>query len=188
MTLRIYVADLAAYNAGTDKGDWVDLDGSTTEQEILDSLIEKGMLGKYNEYAIHEYENFEGPQPATITEAQSIAKAYKELSDETLWALYCEWCIDYSYDVAESVEKFEEAFRGLYADVADYAYEQVKECGDIDEDNYLFRYIDWEKLGREMEIGGDIFVINVSYEIFLAHHPDGHTYSHAPVAIFDNHI
>lgn len=188
MTLRIYVADLAAYNAGQLKGDWVDLDGSETETEILDSLIEKGMLGKYSEYDIHDHEGFEDLTPSSITEAIALAKAYEELSDEALWPLYCEWCSNNRYVPAESVEKFEEAFLGLYADVADYARETAIDCEDVDESSYLFNYIDWDKLGRDIAMGGAISTIEVSYKAYKAHHPNSYTYGHTPVAIFDNHI
>ena len=171
MSFRIYIADLAAHNAGIQKGDWVDLDGSEEETEILVNLIEKGMLGKDNEYAIHDYEGFEDLAPSSISGAIALAKACDDLGDDNPRPVYCEWCEDNGHDPAESVDTFEEAFRGIYADAGDYARETAIDCGDISEGSYLFHYIDWERLGREMEIGGDISTIEVDYSVYKASTP-----------------
>ena len=187
MSFRIYIADLAAHNAGIQKGDWVDLDGSGRGNGNPRQSDRKGMLGKDNEYAIHDYEGFEDLAPSSITGAIALAKACDDLGDDNLWSVYCEWCEDNGHDPAESVDTFEEAFRGIYADAGDYARETAIDCGDISEGSYLFHYIDWERLGREMEIGGDISTIEVDYSVYKAQYPNSDRWC-TPVAVFDNHV
>src|SRR5690242_9229769 len=56
---RIYVADLAAYNAGRLHGAWIDADQDPDEiraeiQKMLEASPEPGA----EEYAIHDYEGF----------------------------------------------------------------------------------------------------------------------------------
>jgi antirestriction protein len=66
---RIYVADLAAYNAGYLHGEWIDLEGLTTEDvhERVQKILAEGTakyaretLSVHEEWAIHDYEGF-GP-------------------------------------------------------------------------------------------------------------------------------
>ena len=57
--LRIYVADLAAYNNGFFHGVWIDATLSLDEiQEQIDSLLESFPVDNSEECAIHDYEGF----------------------------------------------------------------------------------------------------------------------------------
>lgn len=76
---RIYVADLAAYNAGHLHGRWIDLDETTTRDELqeqVDAILNEGTrrycretLSVHEEYAIHDYEGF---GPIRVGEYDSI--------------------------------------------------------------------------------------------------------------------
>lgn len=56
---RIYVADLAAYNAGSLVGRWIDLDGLDVD-DLHEVIQSKVLLPGHEEWAIHDYEGF-GP-------------------------------------------------------------------------------------------------------------------------------
>jgi len=51
---------------------------------------------------------------------------------------------------------------GCYASLADYAEELTEETTQIPE--HLALYIDYEKMGRDMELGGDVFTIETGYQ------------------------
>lgn len=74
--IRIYIADLAAYNAGKLVGEWVDLPADEDElEEIMDRLSHGGR----QDIAIHDYE-----APFRIEEFESITQlneAMQELED-----------------------------------------------------------------------------------------------------------
>jgi hypothetical protein len=58
------------------------------------------------------------------------------------------------------VEQFEEAFCGEWASLGDYAEELATELGEVTGTQlamWPFTCIDWERAGRELECGGDIW-------------------------------
>src|SRR5687768_7754754 len=58
-TPRIYVACLAAYNAGTLHGEWLDADQSAEElHEAIRGMLSKSPKPGAEEWAIHDYHNF----------------------------------------------------------------------------------------------------------------------------------
>ncbi len=78
-TPAIYVADLAAYNAGHLHGEWIKLDETTTPDELheqVDAILAEGTrrycretLSVHEEFAIHDYECF---GPISIGEYDSL--------------------------------------------------------------------------------------------------------------------
>ncbi|PHR60965.1 MAG: hypothetical protein COA43_04800 [Robiginitomaculum sp.] len=73
----------------------------------------------------------------------------------------------------EDIEDAEEAlenYSGEYGSLADYAESLTLESTEIPE-NLRF-YIDYEKMGRDMELSGDVFTIETGYKevhIFWCH-------------------
>ena len=64
----------------------------------------------------------------------------------------------------------EESYSGCYKSLADYAEELTDGTTEIPE--HLQYYIDYERMGRDMELGGDIYTIETAYDevhIFWAH-------------------
>ncbi len=59
--IRIYVADLAAYNNGKLHGVWIDAcDELEDIQEQINQMLASSLEGFAEEYAIHDYEGFGG--------------------------------------------------------------------------------------------------------------------------------
>ncbi len=64
----------------------------------------------------------------------------------------------------------EENYSGCYSSLADYAEELTEGTAEIPQ--HLANYIDYERMGRYMEMGGDIFTVETGYQevhIFWAH-------------------
>ncbi len=73
--IRIYIADLAAYNNGILHGLWVDATLDLDEiQELVDSLLNCSPVENSEEIAIHDYEGFEGVSISEYEGLESVQK------------------------------------------------------------------------------------------------------------------
>ncbi|MBT3001075.1 MAG: antirestriction protein ArdA [Candidatus Thiodiazotropha sp. (ex Ctena orbiculata)] len=167
--IRIYVADLAAYNNGKLHGVWINATDELEDiQEQINTMLSKSPEGFAEEYAIHDYEGFDGyslGEYEGIERAHEIAcfiEEYPELAGELL--------SHFGGDIDDARKAIEENYSGCYKSLADYAEELTEETSQIPEN--LAYYIDYERMGRDMELGGDIYTIETAYDevhIFWAH-------------------
>lgn len=56
----------------------------------------------------------------------------------------------------------EEQYNGCYSSLADYAQELTEDTSEIPE--HLEFYIDYERMDRDMELGGDVFTIETAFD------------------------
>lgn len=159
--IRIYVADLAAYNNGKLHGVWIDAcDELEDIQEQINQMLASSPEGFAEEYAIHDYEGFGGyalGEYEGIEAAHEIAcfiDEYPDFGDELL--------NNFGGDLDEARKAAEENYCGCYKSLADYAQELTEETTQIPEK--LSYYIDYERMGRDMELNGDVFTIEAGYE------------------------
>ena len=154
MEIRIYVANLAAYNEGRLVGDWLTL--PMDEEELTEAI--KKILGKDEEWAIHDYE-----APFSIHEYDSpyeLNKLLEDLED-----------IDEEEDViraiADIVDKDE-----LFQILKDQSYSFIRDVHDeqdlalkIDQEYFPFDfeavdkagasgYLDYEAIGHDLCLNG----------------------------------
>lgn len=159
--IRIYVADLAAYNNGKLHGVWInacdDLDAIKAQ---VNEMLAKSPEGFVEEYVIHDYEGFGGytlSEYAGIGAVHNIACFIAEYPD-----FGGELLNHFGGDLEEARSAAEENYCGCYKSLADYVQELTEETTQIPES--LSYYIDYERMGRDMELGGDIFTIEIGYE------------------------
>lgn len=160
--IRIYVADLAAYNNGFLHGVWVDateeLDSiwNQINKMLKDSPIEE----EAEEYAIHDFEGFGSysvSEWSGIEELHNVAlflEEFPEIGSDVLAHI--------GDDLEEARKVIEENYSGCYTSLADYAEELTE--GTCDIPKHLEFYIDYEKMGRDMEMSGDIFTIETAHD------------------------
>lgn len=163
--IRIYVANLRAYNEGELKGAWFTLpeDLETIFQTIFspDELDENGQ--PYGDWAIHDYEApFSISEYDSIDDLNEIAEKLQSLDDdqaEVAGELYEQGV---AVDMLAACEIAIEGCIYYYGckDMGDIAMERALDCGDIDENHPLFNYIDWDRVGRDMEINGTFFELS----------------------------
>lgn len=163
MTLepRIYVADLAAYNAGMLHGRWIDAtqDIESIRAEVL-ALLERSPVSDAEEYAIHSYEGF---GDFSISEHEGLKSAHKKAlfikeHQELGAAVLNHWC----GDIKQAKEALSEHYAGQHHSLADYAQELTEETTKIP--NKLLYYIDYDAMGRDMELNGDIYTIETTHD------------------------
>lgn len=158
--LQIYVADLAAYNNGYLHGVWLD---ATEEPDVImgyiQDMLKAGPIKDSEEYAIHDYEGFGDSglgEYAGIQEVHDTACFIKEFPD------FGSELLNYYSDCEEARSAAVECYQGSYKSLADYAEELIESTLEIPEN--IARYIDYERIGRDMEMSGDIFSIEKGCE------------------------
>ena len=157
---KIYVADLAAYNAGFLHGVWIDATLEITDiQEQVNAMLAASPVEDAEEYAIHDYEGFEGyrlGEYAGLDTAHEVAGFIEEYPE------YGAALLDHCSDIDEARKVAEENYCGCYSSLADYAQELTEQSTKIPQN--LSFYIDYERMGRDMEMGGDVFTIETGYQ------------------------
>ena len=166
--ISIYVACLAAYNNGKLHGCWIDATQELDDiQDQINSMLASSPEEDAEEYAIHDYEGFgsyslgeyEGIDSAH--EVASFIEEHGELGAELL---------GYYSDIEDARKALEENYNGCYSSLADYAEELTTETSEVPE--HLAFYIDYERMGRDMELSGDIFTVETGYQevhVFWSH-------------------
>ena len=167
--IKIYVADLAAYNNGKLHGVWID---ATQEfdniQDQINEMLAESPEELAEEWAIHDYEGFGS---YSVSEYEGI-KSLHEIACfiEEHGEIGSELLSYFGDDLDDAKKAIEENYSGCYASLADYVQELTESTGDIPK--HLEFYIDYERMGRDMELGGDIFTIETAHDevhIFWAH-------------------
>lgn len=167
--IRIYVADLAAYNNGKLHGVWIDATRDINDiQARINTMLAESPEGFVEEYAIHDYEGFGGYSVGEYEGIQSLHEIacfiteYPDLAGELL--------SHFGGHLEDARKAMEESYSGCYKSLADYAEELTDDASQIPEN--LAYYVDYARMGRDMELNGDIYTIKTSFEdvhVFHAH-------------------
>lgn len=160
-TPRIYVADLAAYNAGYLHGVWVDAADELDDiWKQLNKMLASSPVECAEEYAIHDYEGFQGyslSEYEGIDTAHEIA-CYLEEHGEIAGDLLNH----FNGNIEEATKAIEECYQGCHSSLADYAQGLTEDTTEVSQN--LSFYIDYERMGRDMEMSGDIFTIETAHD------------------------
>ncbi len=168
--IKIYVADLAAYNNGVLHGVWIDAteELDTIQDQINEMLKASPVKEEAEEYAVHDHEGFGSYRVSEfsgIEELHEIAcfiEEYPEIGSEVL--------AHFGDDLDDARKAIEENYSGCYSSLADYAQELTESTSEIPK--HLEFYIDYERMGRDMEMSGDIFTIETAHDqvhVFWSH-------------------
>jgi antirestriction protein len=159
--IRIYVADLAAYNAGYLHGVWINACDEPNDIKMqINEMLAASPEGFAEEYVIHDYEGFGSyalSEYASIETAHEVACFIAEHPD-----FGGELLNHFDGDLEEAKTAAEYNYCGCYKSLADYAQELTEETTRIPEN--LTYYIDYERMGRDMEMSGDIFTLETNFE------------------------
>lgn len=157
---RVYVADLAAYNQGTLYGAWIDLliDMDCIQEKIKEMLEGSPIVGA-EEYAIHDHEGFCGYSVGEFDAIEDLQEVAILLSEFTEFGGAL---LNLVSNLEEARKIAEDGYCGRYDSLAHYAQELTEESGDVPD--HLAPYIDYESMGRDMELNGDLIVIEIGFE------------------------
>jgi len=168
---RIYVASLADYNAGTLHGKWIDADQAIEDirREVAE-LLKQSDEPVAEEWAIHDYENFGSLTLSEFEDLEKVAEAARLIKE------YGEVFADMAGqvggldDLDQATRYMEDGYRGAWDSLAHYAEQLIEDCyGDTLAaiPDFIRYHIDYEGIGRDMELGGDVFTIECEGQIHV---------------------
>lgn len=163
--MQIYVADLAAYNAGLLKGEWLDITGLDSD-EVGAAISEILARTGGEEWAIHDHEDVPSHM---VDEYMSIAElaALGQLSESVQDGAYpweaVTWAMDrVSGGAWEISQEIENHMGGTYRDREDWACDFLESTGALEGLNsQLQYYFDFDKYARDCELSGDVSFIEL---------------------------
>jgi len=164
-TPKIYVACLAAYNNGVLHGRWIEATDPDEIQDAVRDMLAASPEPDAEEWAIHDHEGFEG---ANLSEWAGF---------DSVCAL-ADFIVEHGELGAKLYTHFGDNLDDAQTATSNYCGEH-KSLAEFAEDIYgepipdrLVYYIDWQAMGRDMEMSGDIFTIETGFEqvhIFWSH-------------------
>jgi len=158
--INIYVADLAAYNNGMLHGVWIDATDELDDiQDQVNEMLKASPVEMAEEYAIHDYEGYGS---YNLGEYEGLKSAHETACFIEEFPDFGAELLNYFCDIEEARKTAEESYNGCYSSIADYAQELTEETSEIP--SHLEFYIDYEKMGRDMEMSGDIFTITTAFD------------------------
>ncbi|NEO33492.1 MAG: antirestriction protein ArdA [Symploca sp. SIO3C6] len=159
LTPAIYVADLAAYNAGHLHGEWIDatLDVEDIELEIQEILKHSPVGDDAEEYAIHDTSDFWEAEISEYEDLTTVVEIARFLQEHGRLGAKLISYLDNDLEIAK--EAIDNHYCGEYESVEDYVQEFIGDTTQIPEN--LIYYIDYEKIARDMDLNGDIFTIEL---------------------------
>jgi antirestriction protein len=124
-----------------------------------------GEVPTAEEWAIHDYEGFEGIKLSEHEDIDTVADLAKAIQEHG--EAFAAWYGNENRDDVDT-DRFREAYRGTYKTLADYAEQVADDMGVFDNVNATFKfYFDFEKFGDDMEMGGDIWTAEGGDGIFV---------------------
>lgn len=160
MPPRIYIADLAAYNNGILHGIWLEASQNLNELwSATQAMLKSSPISNAEEYAIHDYEGFEGYEIGEyigLESAHAVA-CFIEEHGHLGSALLNYWC----GDLQQAGCALEEDYYGMYESLADFAQELTEMSIEIPKT--LEYYIDYAAMGRDLEIN-DMYTFDLAYD------------------------
>lgn len=166
-TPRIYVACLAAYNSGKLHGAWIDATRNLEDiQAEVRAMLETSPQPDAEEYAIHDYEGFEGARIEEYTSLETVHELAVFIEEHGMLGAKLLEHHDGDQDAAR--RQLEDGYCGQWESAAAYAQDMTEQTTEIPE--RLAAYIDYDGMARDMELNGDIFTIETAHEevhIFL---------------------
>ncbi len=157
---RIYVACLAAYNNGFLHGAWIDADQDADQiREEIAAMLARSPVEDAEEYAIHDYEGFEGASISEYAGIDSVARMAAFIAEHG--ALGAGLLEQFVGDMEQAETALQDCYHGQFASLADYMEELTTESVAIPE--ALRHYVDWQAMARDAEMGGDLFTIETTH-------------------------
>lgn len=171
ITPRIYVASLAAYNAGRLHGRWIDAnqDADIIRDQIADMLTSSPDYDGCDEWAIHDHEGLGSiGESEDIDRVAAIGQAVADAGDNALALLA--WL---GNEPGRDPDDFADVFRGSWDTLADYVQQLWDDIG-YDADKaaagqwwHPARYVDWDRMARDLELSGDVETIRHPGGLFV---------------------
>lgn len=156
--MEIYIADLAAYNAGKLVGKWFDLNNYTDAGELKDAVFDWLKARGIEEYAVHDYDDC--PAHDEFGECPDFDELYMYHELYTKYGnSFAAWFYMFHYsscDCDSWENRYDEAYMGEWESWEDFAQYQIEECDALGEiPDHLKNYINYSAFARDLQCTGD---------------------------------
>ncbi len=159
--IRIYVACLAAYNNGSLHGRWIDATlGENHIHSEVKTMLANSSEPDTEEWAIHDYEGFEDAPISEWDSFERIANLAEFITEHV--ALGGKLLEHFGGDLDDAKTAFDN-YWGEFGSLEDYAQSLAEDMG-MEIPTHLVNYIDYAAMGRDMEMSGDIFTIEIAHD------------------------
>lgn len=156
--IKVYVANLEAFNDGKLIGEWIDLPCDNLEERVNKILSSEGYDSE--EYEVQDYEtelHIKIGQYENVYKINDLAERIEALDKYDLEKL--EAILEYEYANTDNLGNFIDSMDNynLYGDIHneyDLGYYYIREsgCYDLSELGTLVNYFDYESFGRDLKI------------------------------------
>ncbi len=158
---RIYVACLAAYNGGRLQGRWISaVEGEDHIWEEVRAMLAESPEPEAEEWAIHDYENFEGASLSEYSSFEAVCALAEFIAERG--RLGAQVYRHFGDDLEQARAAFDD-YVGEFQSLAHFAEELITDAGDSVPD-HLQHYIDWQAMGQDLELNGDVFTIETGFD------------------------
>ncbi|WP_368644626.1 antirestriction protein ArdA [Castellaniella ginsengisoli] len=138
---------------------WIDADQDADEiRGEIAAMLARSPIEDAEEYAIHDYEGFEGVSISEFAGIDSVARMAAFIAEHG--ALGAGLLEQFSGDMDQAETALQDCYHGEFASLADYMEELITESVTIPE--ALRYYVDWQAMARDAEMGGDLFTIETA--------------------------
>ncbi len=166
---RIYVACLASYNNGRLHGAWVDAgQGEVQIWKGVREMLAASPDPHAEEWAIHDYDGFDDAYISEYASFELVSDLAAFVLEHS--ALGAKLYSHFAGDLSQARAAFDD-YAGEYTSLADFAEQLTGNMGPDIPDSLQY-YIDWQAMGRDLELGGEVFTIETRFDqlhIFWSH-------------------
>lgn len=157
-TPRIYVGTYAKYNNGSINGEWLDLDDYADKDDFTQACLE---LHEDEDDPELMFQDWDGVPDYFISESHIAPEFWDYMNSDrdedakvAYMALFDEW----------NEDDFDERYSGQYDSFTDLAEQLLDDTGELEAiPENLRYYFDYEKYGRDLQLGGDFCEHNGHY-------------------------
>lgn len=150
-TPKIYVANLAAYNAGRLKGKWIE--PSTNAEELSEQIVEAIGGNPDHEWAFHDYDGFPdmGENPS-LEDVAMMAELLEEHPYHIVKAAQ-----GFAGNDMDALKEWLDEGYGTYESKRDYVEQYIDDMGGPSAlgKDAIDRYFDYEAFGHDLSIDAD---------------------------------
>ncbi|MCT7968968.1 antirestriction protein ArdA [Laspinema sp. D1] len=176
LTPMIYVACLAAYNAGILHGWWID--ANQDEEDIkadIEEMLEDSPMDGAEEWAIHDFDNFGNLRIDEHESLETVARWGQLLGENPNEENALSHYIRYAKDkgIEPNNEDFQQRYCGFWENSEQFALksEEVEELYQYEQfqknNPFWSQYINWEYLGRDLELTDTFYYSEASSGIYV---------------------
>lgn len=123
-------------------------------------MLARSPIAHAEEYAIHDFEGFEGITISEYAGIDTVARIGAFISEHG--ALGAGLLEQFIGDMDQAETALQDCYHGQFGSLADYMEELTTESITIPE--ALRYYVDWQAMARDAEMSGDLFTVETAHD------------------------